>query len=140
MTLFLSIVCGILVMAVVTLSALLWKKREEDHKELVDIKEVLLKVQRKGADYEKFTETISQLVVIIPVALRASSQIQDFENFFQDSLEDVSSVLEMLEKLMKRQVISDDPDVQNFYRVMAITHDTLLGYRNASKEREEEKE
>jgi hypothetical protein len=92
---------------------------------------------KKNQDYEKFSEVIAELVLIIPAVLGASKQIQDFDQFFGDTLEDVGSIIDMLDKLMERQTVSSDPDVQNFYRVMAITHDTLLGYRNAGKEKTE---
>lgn len=174
MDLFLGITCIALVLAVVVLSVLLWKRRGEDkyklealvdlakkannietlerinhnvvaapednYQKLVTIERKVLEINKSVADYQRFSETVAELVLIIPVALRASLQIKEFEHFFEDSLEDVSSVLEMLDKLMKRQVVSDDPDVQNFYRVMGITHDVLLGYINAGRERKEKEE
>ena len=132
MELFLGITCISLVLVIVILSVLLWKALNNGEK--------FEQISKNVMDYEKFSETIAELVLIIPVALRASNQIQNFENFFEDSLEDMASVLDMLDNLMKRQTISDDSDVQNLYRVMGIAHDILLGYKNNGRNREAQKE
>jgi hypothetical protein len=71
--------------------------------------------------------------------MKAGAQIQAYERFYENTLEDVQGIIEMLDKLMKRQLISDDPDVQNFYRIMAISHDTFLRYRSAGEQNKEEK-
>ena len=74
--------------------------------------------------------------------VRTSRQVQSYEEFYANTLEDINSVLDMTNRLMNRQLISDDPDVQNFHRVLTITHDTLLRYAHAGREteRKEEKE
>lgn len=80
------------------------------------------------------------LVIVFAVRLliKASRQIQGYEQFYGDTLEDVSSVINMLKELMdRRQILSDDPDVQNVYRVIVITHDILVGYVNANNKKEE---
>ena len=69
---------------------------------------------------------------ITKAAIRVSQQNQNWESFYDNSLEDVESVITMLDTLMnKRQLVSDDPDVQNTYRVVVILHDILAGYINA---------
>lgn len=70
--------------------------------------------------------------------VRTSRQVQSYEEFYANTLEDVNSVIHMTGRLMQRQLISDDPDVQNFHRVLTITHDTLLRYANAGREKERE--
>lgn len=95
-----------------------------------NIKEEMIK------SHDDFTEVISALILLIPFISQVSRKVEGFEQFFEDTLEDVSGVIGMLDNLMKRQTISDDPDVQNFYRVMTITHDVLLGYRDAKIKKE----
>ena len=82
------------------------------------------------------------LLFVLRAALRKSREVQIYEQFYEDTLEDVESIVDMLDALMnRRQLISDDPDIQNVYRVVVILHDTLVGYRNATeKERKKEKE
>lgn len=80
------------------------------------------------------------LVVMIRASLKVSRQAQAYEEFYNNSLEDVQSVIKMLDDLMnRRQLVSDDPDVQNVFRVVVILHDILVGYRNAWKSEEERK-
>lgn len=81
------------------------------------------------------------LIVIGRAALKISRLVQAYETFFEDTLEDVNSVIEMMDTLKnRRQMLSDDPDVQNIYRVVVILHDILVGYRDATKKERKEKE
>ena len=62
-----------------------------------------------------------------------------YEKFYEDTLEDFNSVINMLDTLMtKRQMLSDDDDVQNFMRVVSILHDIVVGYTNARSDGKEE--
>lgn len=71
-------------------------------------------------------------VLFLRLAMKASRTISNYENFYDSTLSDVDSVLEMLDGLMaRRRVVADDPDVQNVYRVIGITRDILTGYTNA---------
>ena len=75
------------------------------------------------------------LVVMTRASVRVSRQVQAYEEFYSNSLEDIQSVIVMLDTLMsRRQMVSDDPDVQNVYRVVVILHDILVGYYEYSKE------
>jgi predicted PurR-regulated permease PerM len=77
------------------------------------------------------------LVVMTRASVKISRQVQAYEEFYNNSLEDIQSVVHMLDTLMnRRQMVSDDPDVQNIYRVVVILHDILVGYRNAWKTQE----
>ena len=81
------------------------------------------------------------LVVMTKASLRISRQVQAYAEFYNNSVEDVKSVVDMLDALMnRRQLVSDDPDVQHLYRVVVILHDILIGYRNAWKKEEERKQ
>lgn len=77
--------------------------------------------------------------VLFFAGIRTSRQVQSYEEFYANTLEDINSVIHMTHTLMQRQLISDDPDVQNFHRVLTITHDTLLRYANAGTEAKKEK-
>jgi len=110
---------GFLALSVLNLAAILLFKRGKDQQ-------------------DKMMDVVSQLVLLVPAVASASKQLDEFEDFYQNTIEDVDSVLEMLSKLMKRKIISDDPDIQNFYKVMGIAHDTLAGYRNAKGRGKEE--
>jgi hypothetical protein len=79
------------------------------------------------------------VIAIVPAAMKAGRRLQEYEQFYEDTLEDVSSVIEMLEQLMKRELLSDNPDIQNLHKVISITHNILMGYRLAG-DRKEEKE
>jgi len=79
------------------------------------------------------------LVGVFRLALRASRQNREYEEFYQNTISDVGNILTMLDRLMGRQFISDDSDVQNVHRVMAIFHDTLVGYNNVGKQNEKKK-
>lgn len=78
------------------------------------------------------------LVFFVRAGIKASRRLQAYEEFYEDTLEDIGSVVSMLDNLMKRQLISDDPDVQTFARVVGITHDTLLRYRSAGEQAKKE--
>jgi hypothetical protein len=76
---------------------------------------------------------------ILKAALKISQQNQAWENFYEDTLEDTESVIDMLDQIMnRRQLISDDPDVQNIYRVLLVLHDILIGYTNAKDRKSRE--
>lgn len=97
-----------------------------------DLKETIQAQQELLQEYERFYSED-----VIKMATEAGQKIQDWENFFTDTLEDVQSVVNMLDKLMKRKVISDDPDVQNLQRVIVILKEILIGYIDAKKEKDE---
>jgi hypothetical protein len=65
---------------------------------------------------------------VTKMATSAGEKLKAWNAFYTDTLEDVSSVIGMLEKLMERETVSDDPDVQNLLRVVAILHDILKNY------------
>ena len=97
------------------------KKHNEIVKTLLD---EVQKLNERIQEMEKFlNEDVKQM------AKEAGDKITAWEQFFNDTLEDMSSVLNMAEELMKRrQLVSDDPDVQNFVRIVAIAHDVVKNY------------
>lgn len=150
MSLVLGILCVILGVATTVLSVIVYRMVKTGREKEVETVRLLKnlgegfnrvqEVRRSHEDYEKFSDTVQALVLLIPTVLSVSREIENFGQFYEDTIEDVDSVIKMLNELTKRQTISDDPDVQNFYRIMAITHDTLLGYRNAGRERKEKED
>ena len=57
-----------------------------------------------------------------------------YVEFYENTLMDVEAVIALLEELMhKRQLITDDPDIRNLYRVLGLIRDVLAGYSNAIK-------
>jgi len=70
-------------------------------------------------------------IFVFSLAVKQAKLRNEFELFYLDTIDDVSSVIQMLDKLLERQFLSDDSDVQNLYRIIAITHDILIGYVNA---------
>jgi len=83
------------------------------------------------------------LAVITQASVRVSRKVQTYENFYEDTIGDLDGVIEMLDALINnRQMISDDPDVQNVRKAVVIIHDILVGYKNAKNigKAEEEKE
>jgi len=67
------------------------------------------------------------------LGVRRGGELREYETFYQNTIADVEGIIAMTDKLMRRPFISDDQDVQNVHRVMAIFHDTLLGYINAKQ-------
>ena len=73
------------------------------------------------------------LAVFVHYGIKASRLVQEYESFYNATLDDIDSATNMLEELVnRRQLVSDDPDVQNVYRVIVIIHDILLGYQHAT--------
>jgi len=61
-----------------------------------------------------------------------------YEEFYSLTVGDIGEIVDTLGSLVKkRQVLSDDADVQNLVRLLAIAHDTLLGYINAKSPTEQ---
>jgi hypothetical protein len=61
---------------------------------------------------------------------------RQYEDFYADSVEEISSVLNSLNTIIKkRQILSDDADVQNLIKGMTIARDIIENYssiRNAT--------
>lgn len=69
---------------------------------------------------------------------RAVELALKYEDFYSSTVGDIGEVVDKLGEIVgKRQMLSDDPDVQNLLRLIAIAHDTLLGYINAKSPSEE---
>ena len=97
-----------------------WKKIRELERENIQL-------QINLAEYERFYKED-----VVKMASEAGEKIQAWEDFFSSTLEDVQSVVTLLDNLMKhRQLIADDPDIQNLFKVMVILKDVLVGYINA---------
>jgi len=79
------------------------------------------------------------LIVVLRRALIVTIERENLYNFFEDTLEDIDGVISTFDKLMQRQLVSDDPDIQSIYRLIGIMHDILLEYRNAGSKGRKEK-
>lgn len=110
-----------------------------DLEEKVNAQNVELKVKSEllndsNNSLEEYRKALEEGKKAINIALK-------YEEFYNSTLEDISEVLDLLDNLMnKRQMLSDDPDVQNIARVLAISHDILLGYINVRNEEEKRPE
>jgi chromosome segregation ATPase len=106
----------------------------ETDTELKEALQKLLEAEERINEFERFyNEDVTKM------ATEAGKKIEAWENFFNDTLEDVQSIVEMLDKLMNhRQMISDDPDVQNLYKVIVILRDILTGYIDAKNEKQKD--
>lgn len=104
---------------------LLSEKMQEIDKLRVDYKELTKVNEDNVSELKKFDDFAKKYVQ------ECEDFIKNYNEFYSDTLEDVASVLNMMDDLMKRQVITDDPDVQNFYRIVQVLHDVLIGYTNA---------
>lgn len=81
------------------------------------------------------------LVAFVRVGLQAVRLNKAYEEFYNSTLDDADATLKMLDVLMnRRQLLSDDPDVQNMYRLFGIFHDIVAGYVNAGKRPEEKRQ
>lgn len=80
------------------------------------------------------------LIILIRASLKVSRQVQMWEKFYESSIEDVDSTLGALNKLVsRRNLLSNDPDVQNMCQIITIIRDILIGYQSANGERKEQK-
>jgi small nuclear ribonucleoprotein (snRNP)-like protein len=59
---------------------------------------------------------------------QAGQQLIEYDEFFNASLNDVQEVIDYLEKLSKRELVSQDPDVINLKKTIVILRDVLRGY------------
>jgi hypothetical protein len=69
---------------------------------------------------------------------RAVELALKYEEFYNSTVGDIGEIVDSLREIVgKRQMLSDDPDVQNLVRLLSIAHDTLLGYINAKSPSEQ---
>jgi len=92
------------------------------------------KVQSLNGSLEEYSDALREGQKAIELALR-------YEGFYNSTIGDIGQIVDALENLVKkRQMLSDDPDVQNLIRLISIAHDTLLGYIDAKVSKEERAE
>ena len=92
------------------------------------------KVQNLNRSLEEYSDALREGQKAIELALR-------YEGFYNSTIGDIGQIVDALENLVKkRQMLSDDSDVQNLIRLVSIAHDTLLGYIDAKVSREERTE
>jgi hypothetical protein len=79
--------------------------------------------------------------LFMSAGVRSSRALQQYEEFYNSTLDDIDSATKMLDELVnRRHIISDDPDVQNVYKVIVIIHDILLGYQHAPTGKQKRKD
>lgn len=77
------------------------------------------------ATVEEYTQALAEGQKAVDLALK-------YEEFYSSTVGDIGEIVDTFNNLIgRRQMLSDDPDVQNLVRLLAIAHDTLLGYMNA---------
>lgn len=82
--------------------------------------------------------TIEEYSLALQEGHKAIELALKYEEFYSLSVGDIGEIVDKLNDLVKkRQLLSDDPDVQNLVRLLAIAHDTLLSYMNAKSPSEE---
>lgn len=65
------------------------------------------------------------------ISYRSVMLNRQYEDFYSQSVEEISSVLDSLNTIIKkRQILSDDADVQNLIRGMTIARDIIENYSN----------
>jgi len=69
----------------------------------------------------------------------AGEQLGGYDEFYDKTIADIDSVIQYLRNLMKRDLISSDPDVKNVHRAMVVVHDILVGYASLEKRKERKK-
>lgn len=88
---------------------------------------------------KKLTDDLNELQEALVGGHRAVQLALKYEEFYNSTVGDIGEIVDSLNALVgKRQMLSDDPDVQNLIRILAIAHDTLLGYMNAKSPREQQ--
>lgn len=96
---------------------------------------MIYQLTRKNASLQ---ETVTEYTAALQDANRAVELALKYEEFYNLTIGDVGETLDALNVLIaKRQLLSDDPDIQNVVKLLAIAHDTLLGYANAKTPAEE---
>ena len=79
---------------------------------------------------------ITGLVLSLKYNILAGRQLREYDEFFQNTVEDIEESMIYLEKLTKKELISEDPDVKNFQKLLYTTKDILGGYLYAGKNKE----
>lgn len=77
----------------------------------------------------------SLLVVSVKYNIVAGKKLRQYDEFYNNTIEDMQDSVEYLETLMKRDVVSLDPDVQNLRRLVGVVKDILIGYIDAEKDK-----
>jgi predicted nucleic acid-binding Zn-ribbon protein len=112
------------------------KRLKDTQYQIEDLSADLKNSQQQLEDWDKFYNDD-----VTKMATDAGDKIRAWEQFYDNAIEDVNSVITMLDELMnKRQLISDDPEIQQVYRVVVILHDILIGYRDAKTKQEDSTE
>lgn len=92
-----------------------------------------------GVNFFRFRNTIELLQKQVEEYEEALEKGQNaielalnYEDFYNSTVGDMGEIVDRVGELVKkRQMLSDDPDVQNLVRLLAIAHNTLLRYINA---------
>lgn len=88
-------------------------------------------------DIKVLTFILITLCVVLAVAVSFFFYIsyksvmlnRQYEDFYAQSVDEISSVLDSLNTIIKkRQILSDDADVQNLIRGMTIARDIIENY------------
>lgn len=110
-----------------------------NHRKAVDELESQIKmISARDDSIKELNEKNKNYLKALEDGRKAVDVALKYEEFYNSTLEDIGEVVDMLDKLVgKRQMLSDDPDVQNLLRIIAIAHDTLLGYINVKLPEEE---
>jgi hypothetical protein len=60
--------------------------------------------------------------------IQAGQQLLLYDEFFNSSLNDVQEVIIYLDKLSKRELVSQDPDIITLKKTIVILKNILIGY------------
>jgi len=70
--------------------------------------------------------------------IEASEQLTNYDTFYESTLEDIEEMVDYLDTLNKKEMISLDPDVQKLTRATKLIREILTGYLNGNKRDKEE--
>lgn len=77
---------------------------------------------------------IATTITFFYISYRAVRLNSQYEEFYNETSSDIEAIVESLNTILKkRQILSEDPDVQNLIRGMVIARNIISGYVNVRK-------
>jgi len=89
---------------------------------------------------ESVSKNVANLMKLCSFSIKknveAGKQLNSYDEFYNSTIEDVDEIVNYIDVLMKREMISLDPDIQNIRKAMEILRNILGDYGNENNKKE----
>jgi hypothetical protein len=108
------------------------KKLEEDNNDKIEDLVARHKIELENLekeqekDFSKFTDDVEQKTK--ELSANYQKVIDDYAKFFEDTLDNVDQSVKYMRELMRREVLSNDPDIQMVNKIINYFYYTLINY------------